>query len=166
MKTVQVYVGIGSNIDKVKNIDGCLSHLRDLFGEIKISPIYQSKAVGLDGDDFYNLVVRFETSFDIDILEPKLREIEYHFGRKRNQPPHTSRTLDIDLLLFGNLVSEEHNIPRDDIIKYGFVLKPLFDIEPDLIHPTIGEKVRTLWDRFDLPDQPMQILEGNILENI
>jgi 2-amino-4-hydroxy-6-hydroxymethyldihydropteridine diphosphokinase len=166
MKIVQAYVGIGSNIDKVKNIDGCLSHLRELFGEIKISPIYQSKAIGLDGDDFYNLVVRFETSFDIDILETKLREIEYYFGRKRNQPPHTSRTLDIDLLLFGNLVSKEHNIPRNDIIKYGFVLKPLCDIEPDLIHPTTGEKIIILWEKFDLPDQSMQILEGNILENI
>lgn len=165
MKIVQVYVGIGSNINKIKNIDGCLSHLKNFFGEIKISPIYKSKAVGLDGDDFYNLVVQFETSFGIDILESKLREIEYYFGRKRNQPPHTSRTLDIDLLLFGNLVSEEHNIPRDDITKYGFVLKPLYDIEPDLIHPTIGEKIRVLWDKFDLQDQQMQILESDILEN-
>ena len=115
MKIVQAYAGIGSNINKAKNIDGCLRHLRNLFGEIKISPIYQSKAVGLDGDDFYNLVVRFETNFGLDILETKLREIEYFFGRKRSQPPHTSRTLDIDLLLFGDLVSEEHNIPRNDI---------------------------------------------------
>ena len=99
-------------------------------------------------------------------METKLREIEYFFGRKRNQPPHTSRTLDIDLLLFGNLVSEEHNIPRNDIIKYGFVLKPLCDIEPDLIHPTIGEKIRILLEKFDFSDQPMQILEGNILEKI
>ena len=68
MKIVQVYVGIGSNINKIKNIDGCLSHLKNFFGEIKISPIYKSKAVGLDGDDFYNLVVQFETSFGIDIL--------------------------------------------------------------------------------------------------
>ena len=98
-------------------------------------------------------------------MESKLREIEYYFGRKRNQPPHTSRTLDIDLLLFGNLVSEKRNIPRDDITKYGFVLKPLYDIEPDLIHPTIGEKIRVLWDKFDLQDQQMQILESDILEN-
>ena len=166
MKIVQAYAGIGSNINKAKNIDGCLRHLRNLFGEIKISPIYQSKAVGLDGDDFYNLVVRFETNFGLDILETKLREIEYFFGRKRNQPPHTSRTLDIDLLLFGDLVSEEHNIPRNDITKYGFVLKPLCDIEPDLIHPTIGEKIGILLERFDFSDQPIQILEGNILEKI
>ncbi len=166
MKIVQAYVGIGSNIDKVKNIDGCLSHLRELFGEIKISPIYQSKAIGLDGDDFYNLVVRFETSFDIDILETKLREIEYYFGRKRNQPPHTSRTLDIDLLLFGNLVSKEHNIPRNDIIKYGFVLKPLCDVEPDLIHPIMRETMRVLWGKFDSSKQPIIPLENSILENV
>ena len=81
MKTVQVYVGIGSNIDKVKNIDGCLSHLRDLFGEIKISPIYQSKAVGLDGDDFYNLVVRFKTNLGIKATEYKLLFSD-HFSSK------------------------------------------------------------------------------------
>ena len=166
MKMVQAYVGIGSNIDKAENISGCLSHLKNLFGEIKISPIYQSEPVGLKGDDFYNLVVRFETSYDIDVLETKLREIEYYFGRQRNQPPHTSRTLDIDLLLFGNLISEEHNVPRNDIIKYGFVLKPLCDIEPNLIHPTKGEKIRILWEKFDCSDQPMQVLEGNIFENI
>ena len=139
---------------------------KNLFGEIKISPIYQSEPVGLKGDDFYNLVVRFETSYDIDVLETKLREIEYYFGRQRNQPPHTSRTLDIDLFLFGDLISEEHNVPRNDIIKYGFVLKPLCDIEPNLIHPTKGEKIRILWEKFDCSDQAMQVLEGNIFENI
>ena len=99
---IQVYVGVGSNIDKIKNIKGCLRILEDLFGKIKISPIYQSKAIGMVGEDFFNLVVRFETTLGINALESKLREIEYYFGRKRNQPPHTSRTLDIDLLLFNN----------------------------------------------------------------
>ena len=88
MKKVNAYVGIGSNINKVKNIKGCLNYLKYFFSEIRISPIYQSKAVGMEGDDFYNLVVRFETSLGIKPLEYKLREIEYRFGRKRNQPPH------------------------------------------------------------------------------
>ena len=89
MKKIQVSVGIGSNIDKVKNIRGCLSYLKDFFGEIKISPIYKSKAIGMEGNDFYNLVVRFKTNLGIKAIESKLREIEYHFGRKRDQLPHT-----------------------------------------------------------------------------
>ena len=125
MKMISVYIGIGSNIDKRKNIQGSLNDLKSSFGEIKISPIYQSKPIGMIGDDFYNLVVKIKTSLGIEDLELKLREIEYRFGRKRNQPPHTSRTLDIDLLLFGDIISSEHNIPRDDITNYSFVLKPL-----------------------------------------
>ena len=166
MKTTQVYIGVGSNIDKLKNINDCLINLKTHFGEIKISPTYQSKAVGIDGDDFYNLVVRFETNLSIEVLEFKLREIEYHFGRERNQPPHSSRTLDIDLLLFGNFVSEKHNVPRDDIASYSFVLKPLCDIEPDLIHPIIGETMSVLWSKFDISTQPIQCVENDILENI
>jgi len=165
MRKVEVYIGIGSNIDKVRNIRGCLDYLKDFFSEIKISPIYQSKAIGMEGDDFYNLVVRFKTSLGIKTLESKLREIEYCFGRKRNQPPHTSRTLDIDLLLFGNLISEKHNVPRDDITNYIFVLKPLYDIEPDLIHPIRHEKISILWEKFDKSLQAIQSLEGNILDN-
>ena len=110
MKMISVYIGIGSNIDKRKNIEGSLNDLKSSFGEIKISPIYQSKPIGMIGDDFYNLVVKIRTSLGIEDLELKLREIEYRFGRKRNQPPHTSRTLDIDLLLFGNIISKEHNL--------------------------------------------------------
>ena len=165
MRKVKVYIGIGSNIDKVRNIKGCLKYLKDFFSEIRISPVYQSKAVGMEGDDFYNLVVRFKTSLGIKALESKLREIEYCFGRKRNQPPHTSRTLDIDLLLFGNLISEKHNIPRDDITNYIFVLKPLYDIEPDLIHPIRHEKISILWEKFDKSLQTIQSLEGSILDN-
>ena len=165
MTKVKVYVGVGSNIDKVRNIKGCLNHLKYFFSEIRISPIYQSKAVGMEGDDFYNLVVQFKTSLGIKALEYKLREIEYCFGRKRNQLPHTSRTLDIDLLLFGNLVSEKHNVPRDDITNYIFVLKPLYDIEPDLIHPIRHEKISMLWENFDKSLQAIQPLEGNILDN-
>jgi len=166
MRMTQVCIGIGSNINKVKNINGSLSSLRNYFGKINVSPIYQSKAVGMDGDDFYNLVVQFETNMGIEILESRLREIEYNFGRKRNQAPHTSRTLDIDLLLFGNLVSEKHNIPRDDITNYSFVLKPLCDVEPDLIHPIMGKTMRVLWGKFDSSKQPIIPLENNILENV
>ena len=72
----------------------------------------------------------------------------------------------LDLLLFGNLVSEKHNIPRDDITNYSFVLKPLCDVEPDLIHPIIRKTMRVLWGKFDSSKQPIIPLENNILENV
>ena len=79
MKMISVYIGIGSNIDKRKNIQGSLNDLKSSFSEIKISPIYQSKPIGMIGDDFYNLVVKIKTSLGIEDLELKLREIEYRF---------------------------------------------------------------------------------------
>ena len=166
MKMISVYIGIGSNIDKRKNIQGSLNDLKSSFSEIKISPIYQSKPIGMIGDDFYNLVVKIKTSLGIEDLELKLREIEYRFGRKRNQPPHTSRTLDIDLLLFGDIISSEHNIQRDDITNNSFVLKPLCHIEQDLIHPVIGEKISTLWEKFDISTQPIKSIEADTFQNI
>jgi len=153
---VKVYTGIGSNIDRKKNIRSGLNELKSRYGEIQISPVYNSKAFGFDGDDFYNLVVGFKTDFGIDELEVQLRQIEYQFGRKRNETPYSSRTLDIDLLLYGDLVSEKYHVPRDDITVYGFVLKPLCDIEPDLIHPVTGETMCTLWKKFDSSKQPMK----------
>ena len=156
MSLTEVYVGLGSNIDKKHNVNRCLLKLRSRFGKIRISPIYQSKAIGMKGDDFYNLVVQLKTNLNIEELEKKLREIEYLFGRERDQAPHSPRTIDIDILLFGSLISEKHNIPRGDIVKYSFVLKPLCDIDPDLIHPILGESISSLWDKFDISSQQIR----------
>ena len=156
MKITQVYIGVGSNIDKLKNIDGCLANLKKYFRKLDVSPIYQSKAIGMEGEDFYNLVVKFETSLSLEDVELKLREIEYNFGRKRNQIPHSPRTLDIDLLLYGDFISKKNNIPRDDITKYSFVLKPLYELEPNLIHPVESIKISALWEKFDTTKQPLK----------
>ena len=155
MTTTKVYLGIGSNIDRENNIRGGLRELKSRYGELQISPVYESKAFGFDGDNFYNLVIGFNTDFGVNELEDQLREIEYQFGRKQNETRYSSRTLDIDLLLYGDLVSEKYHVPRDDIIEYGFVLKPLCDIEPDLIYPVTGETMCTLWKKFDSSKQPV-----------
>ncbi|MCZ6802502.1 MAG: 2-amino-4-hydroxy-6-hydroxymethyldihydropteridine diphosphokinase [Proteobacteria bacterium] len=155
MTTTKVYLGIGSNIDREINIRDGLEELKSRYGELQISPVYESKAFGFDGDNFYNLVIGFNTNFGVNELEIQLREIEYQFGRRQNETRYSSRTLDIDLLLYGDLVSENHHVPRVDIIEFGFVLKPLCDIEPDLIHPVTGETMRTLWKNFDGSKHPI-----------
>ena len=114
----QVYLGIGSNIDRETNIHGGLNALKSRYGKLQTSPIYESRAYGFDGDDFYNLVVSFDTDRDVESLEKELREIEYQFGRQRNEERFSSRTLDIDLLLFGDLVCDKHELPRADITEY------------------------------------------------
>ena len=149
----QVYLGIGSNIDRESSIEYGLKALKSLYGELQISPIYESKAYGFDGDDFYNLVVGFETDFAIDEIEVKLKEIEIQSGRKKNDSSYNPRTLDIDLLLYGDLVCDKHQLPRSDVLEYAFVLKPLCDIAPELIHPVEKKSIKALWQDFDDPEQ-------------
>ena len=155
MTMTQIYLGIGSNIDRETNIPNGLNELKSRFGDINVSPVYESKALGFEGDDFYNLVVGFNTRISVDDLEIQLREIEYKFGRKRKETRYSSRTLDIDLLVYGDLVSEKHHVPRSDIIEFGFVLKPLFDIDPEFRHPVTGESMSQLWKNFDASSQEM-----------
>ena len=162
MALVQVYVGIGSNIDREDNVRGGLTELKSRYGDLDISPIYESKAFGFAGDDFYNLVVGFQTNFGVADIEAELRQIEYQFGRKRMETHYSSRTLDIDLLLYGDLVSDTHELPRADIIEYAFVLKPLCDLAPDLVHPVNGKTIRKLWDSFQLNGQQFSQIQGFI----
>ncbi len=149
----QVYLGIGSNIDREASVRNGLTTLKSLYGELQVSPVYESKAFGFDGDDFYNLVVGFETDVDIDKMETQLKEIEHQSGRKQGELSYSPRTLDIDLLLYGDLICDKHELPRVGIIKYAFVLKPLCDIAPDLMHPVENKKMSELWGNFKETNQ-------------
>ena len=144
------YVSVGSNVDKEKNIEAGLNSLRETFGELTISPIYETAAVGFDGEDFYNLVVSFETDLSAHTIFEKLRELEFKHGRLLNSQKFTPRTLDLDLLLFGDVIIDDGilKLPRDDIEKYQFVLQPLADIAPDLIHPLLKKTYREMFVSF------------------
>ncbi len=149
----QIYLGIGSNIDRQESVRNGLAALKSLYGQLQVSPVYESKAFGFEGDDFFNLVVGFESEFDIDKIEIQLKEIELQSGRKRSDSSYLPRTLDIDLLLYGDLICGKHELPRIDIIKYAFVLKPLCDLAPDLLHPTENKTISELWKNFDASGQ-------------
>jgi 2-amino-4-hydroxy-6-hydroxymethyldihydropteridine diphosphokinase len=140
------YVSVGSNIDKAKNIQAGLTSLRETFGELTISPIYETVAVGFEGDDFFNLVVSFETHLSAHDVFDVLRQLEFKQGRLPNSQKFTPRKLDLDLLLFGDMIIHDDvlKIPRDDIEKYRFVLQPLADIAPDLIHPILHKSYREM----------------------
>ena len=134
-KVHKVYVGIGSNINPTTNIQNCIESLRVNFTKLKLSPVYESSSMGFDGPNFYNLVAYFETKSQLKQLKKILNEIESHNGRSLGEVKFSSRTLDIDILYFDDLIDSEMNIPRSEITKFDFVLRPLYDIAPGHVHP-------------------------------
>ena len=145
------FISIGSNIDREQNIAAGLRSLSEIFGELDISSVYESEPVGFTGDAFYNLVVGFTSDADVKTVAAQLRELEFVHGRTSDSKKFSSRTLDLDLLLFGDSIVNDGklNIPRDDIVRYAFVLEPLAEIAPHLKHPVLQQSYAQLW--ADMP---------------
>ena len=146
-----IYISIGSNIDPRAYVDMALLDLRECFGELQQSSLYESQAVGFDGDNFLNLVVSARTDKTIREVVDCLHEIEARHGRDRNGPKFSSRTLDLDLLLYDDVICKADGIhvPREEILFNAFVLYPLAEIAPDLIHPSERRSMAQLWQDFD-----------------
>lgn len=146
-----VFVSIGSNINRTVNISGCLKALADNFGPLVLSPIYESEAVGFRGDNFYNLVAHFNTQLSVGALNVQLKAIEDDYGRERSGPKFSGRTLDIDILTYDDVVGEIDGVqlPRDEITKNAFVLLPMCDIAPDELHPELQVSYARLWFFYD-----------------
>jgi len=153
----RIFVGIGSNIEREANIRGGVADLRQRFGELLLSTVYESEAVGFDGGNFYNLVAAFDTEETVQAVSDALHEIEDAHGRTREGPRFASRTLDIDLLLYDNLVLQQGKLelPRDEITKNAFVLRPLAELAPELQHPLLNKSYAELWAVFDKAKQPL-----------
>jgi 2-amino-4-hydroxy-6-hydroxymethyldihydropteridine diphosphokinase len=157
----QVYVSIGSNIDKEQNIRAGVADLKQPFEKVICSSVYESESVGFDGDNFYNLVAGFTTDKTPHEVSDILKQIENAHGRERTGPKFSSRTLDIDLLLYDDLVIDDGviTIPRDEILKNAFVLLPLAEIASALIHPQLCISYQQLWDEFDQNKQQLWTIE-------
>ena len=146
-----VYVAAGSNVDAKANIAHALRALDLRFGPLAVSPAYRNKAVGFEGDDFINLVVGFDTRDGLTTVKGELERIEAACGRGRDAPKWAPRAMDLDILLFGNQVSNDPGLllPRPDLARRPYMLKPMADIAPDLVHPTLGKSMRELWSAMD-----------------
>src|ERR1051325_2890020 len=146
----RVYVSIGSNIEREKNVRGAVEALTQRFGTVATSAVYRSKAEGFDGDDFYNLVAGFDTDDPPVRLRDTLIEIETAHGRRRTPARYAPRTLDIDILLYGDRIKHDSgfDIPRREITEHPYVLRPLAEVAPEARHPETGERFADLWRRW------------------
>jgi len=155
-----VYLGLGSNLSPQANLSLAIGELSKRYGELTISAAYRSAAVGFRGEDFLNLVVRLQTEESPLAICDEIEVIHNLAGRVRGSDKWESRALDIDLLLYNDLVKDERpiRVPRDDILRYSFVLRPLAELAPDTIHPVTGRTMLEHWQEFDASGHPLEIV--------
>ncbi len=159
----QVYLGLGSNIDQAKNLLSGLDALSE-WSALSLSPVYESPAFGFDGPVFWNMVVGLDLEMPVLELLTALRALETAHGREANASKFSSRRLDIDLLLYGDWDLREQGIdlPRAEITERAYVLKPLADLNPDLVMPSRSSTVADIWQAY----QHQQSAEANALRSV
>jgi len=156
-----VYVSIGSNIDREHNVRSAVRELTARYGPLALSPVYESRAVGFAGANFYNLVAGFDTGEPVESVKESLARIESQSGRTRGESRFGARTLDLDLLLYGDTIRHDDRVrlPHPDIVRYAFVLRPLADIAPDGRHPETGLVFQKMWEQFDKNKQELTTVD-------
>ncbi|HEU0225409.1 MAG TPA: 2-amino-4-hydroxy-6-hydroxymethyldihydropteridine diphosphokinase [Steroidobacteraceae bacterium] len=153
----EAYVAAGSNVRPRASLRRALALLRDEFPGLRASPAYANKAVGFEGDDFVNLVAAFATDRPLPEVLATLKAIERALGRVPGAPKWGPRTLDLDLLLYGDLIGrfDGATLPHRDLATRAWVLGPLAALEPGLRDPVTGERIGELWARFDRGAHPL-----------
>ncbi len=155
-----IFISLGSNIEKAHYVREGVKALKGIIPNLLVSDVYESESVGFEGNNFYNLVCGGETSLTVDEVCQTLRNIEIDNGRVRSAKKFSSRTLDLDLLVFDNLIVEQPaQLPRHEIDKNAFVLWPLAQVAPNFTHPVLQQTYQALWDNYNKPEQSLWAVE-------
>jgi len=158
---VRVFVAAGSNVEPEKNLARACAEIAHTWPDAHFSRAYRNVAVGFEGPDFINLVIGFSAAQPLHSVIEKLRGIETNCGRPRYAPKWASRTMDLDVLLFGDLVEKttEYTLPRPDLLKRPYMLGPMAEIAPGVMHPTEHRSIGDLWRAFDRDGHEMTPVE-------
>lgn len=146
-----VYVAAGSNIRPRTHLRRAISLLRGHWPGLEVSQAYANPAVGFEGDEFINLVLRLPADEPLQAVLATLHAVEVACGREREAPRWAPRSIDLDVLLHGDLVGEFPGavLPRPDLARRAYMLRPLSELAPDLTHPSLGRTMAELWDAFE-----------------
>lgn len=156
----QVYISAGSNSNRQQNIALALMRLKKQFGELTLSPVYESEAVDGRGGNYYNLAAGFQTELPVVELRDFLRQVEDELGRKRNASGKVN--IDLDLLLYGQLQESVGGIqlPHPDLLRYRHVLQPLADIAGNLCLPGSEQPLHSLLNEPGMMDSVLECVSG------
>ena len=143
----RVYVAIGGNVAPERWFPLAARELRRRFPGAYFSSCYRNPAFGFEGADFYNAVAGFDTDEPVDAVLAHCHAVEELCGRRRDDPKWAPRVMDIDLLLYGELVAETaaYRLPRPDLLRRCFMLRPLAEIAGALRHPLSGREIGDHW---------------------
>ena len=146
----KIYLSLGSNIKPEENLNKARELLNQKYQLEKESKTYKTKSEGFEGEDFLNQVVCLTTEDSAEKVVTALKDIEKKIGREDRPEKFSDREIDIDLLLYGKYVGKVlgKDIPHADIDLYKFVLEPLAEIAPDLVHPKHQEKISEIWRKM------------------
>jgi len=159
----QIYISLGSNIDRMHHTKHGLVSIATEFElpieQLVLSSLFECEAIGFDGPTFYNMVIGLQCPHSVDQVATILREIEFSHGRDHNAKKFSPRTLDLDLLLYDDLIIDKPaQLPREDITKNAFVLWPLSQVAPKLIHPILKQSYQTLWQDYNKASQQLSVV--------
>ena len=158
----RVAISIGSNLERERNVKDALTVLGKTFGKLSRSPVYESAAYGFNGPPFYNLSVVFKTPLDVREVRETIQAIENQQGREMGEKRSGSRSLDLDLLLYGDAVFHDQglDVPRREILEHAYILKPLADLLPTTPHPVTGESFADIWFRLGSNQEALSVVDG------
>ena len=153
----RVYLGLGSNIERERYLTAGLDAMQGLFGELALSSVYDGAAVGFTGQPFLNLVAGVDTDLTLEQLAARLRHIEFEHGRPVDATRFSPRQLDIDILTYDDAVGKFSGVtlPREEILENAFVLCPLAELAPEVLHPVAKRSYRALWRDYDQSAQAL-----------
>lgn len=159
----QIYISLGSNVEREHYVKSGLLSLAKAFElpfeALTLSSLFESEAVGFTGDAFYNMVIGITCPHSIEQVTSMLRAIETAHGRDHNAKKFSPRGLDLDLLLYDDLIIDHPaQLPRNEITKNAFVLWPLSQVAPSLLHPIVKKSYQDLWKNYHKHSQQLSIV--------